>query len=195
MTILNLLGISIGTVLSENIVFSRLLGTSAFLRDTKDIKSALKHSIAVGIFLAFFSILAWLFNRLIFAPLSLEYMHTFLFVLLLCGGVKLCENVLKKRFPAIYERFGVSFDEVCLSSAFLGVMLLAATSGYSSLGALFFGIASGVGYFLSSVLFAAVRENLESTDSPKALAGEPMLFITLGLIALAFMGFSGIKFI
>lgn len=195
MTILNLLSISIGAVLSENLVFSHLLGTSAFIRDTKDIKSALRRGVAVGIFISAFAILAWLFDRLIFSPLSLGYMRTFLFTVLLCGGVKICENVLKTRFPALYERFGISFDEVCLSSVFLGVMLLSASSGYSFFGALFFGIFSGVGYILASVVFATVRENLEYTDCPKVLRGTPMLFITLGLIALAFMGFSGIKFI
>lgn len=195
MTILNLLSVSIGAVLSENLVLSRLLGTSALLRDTKDIKSALRHGAAVGIFLSFFSILAWIFDKLIFTPLSLGYMRTFLFTILLCGGVKICENVLGKRFPALYERLGISFDEVCFSSVFLGVMLLVTNSGYGFFGALFFGIFSGVGYILSSVVFAAIRENLRYTNCPKALEGTPMLFITLGLIALAFMGFSGIKFI
>ena len=195
MTIFNLLTASIGTVLSENLVFSYLLGTSAFLRDTKDVKGALRRGIAVGIFISAFSILAWLFDRLIFSPLSLGYMRTFLFTVLLCGGVKICENVLKMRFPSLYERFGISFDEVCFSSVFLGVMLLSASSDYGFWGALFFGIFSGAGYILASVIFAAVRENLEYTDCPKVLRGTPMLFITLCLIALAFMGFSGIKFI
>ncbi len=195
MTILNLLTVSVGAVLAENLVFSHLLGTTAFLRDTTDITSALKRSIAVGIFLPFFSILAYFFDRLVFTPLSLGYMRTFLFTILLCGGVKICENVLKTRFPSLYERFGISFDEVCFSSVFLGVMLLCTSSGYGFLGAIFFGIFSGAGYILASVLFAAVRENLQYTNCPKALRGEPMLFITLGLIALAFMGFSGIKFI
>lgn len=194
MMILNILTASIGAVLSENLVFSHLLGTSAVLRDTKDIKSALRRGVAVGIFISVFSILAWLFDKLILSPLSLGYMRTFLFVILLCGGVKICENVLKTRFPSLYERFGISFDEVCLSSVFLGVMLLGTSSGCGFFGALFFGIFSGVGYILASVIFAAVRENLEYTDCPKWLEGTPMLFITLGLIALAFMGFSGIKF-
>lgn len=195
MTIFNLLTVSVGTVLSENLVFSHLLGTSAFIRDTKDIKSALKRGVAVGIFISAFSILAWLFDRLIFSPLSLGYMRTFLFTVLLCGGVKICENVLKMRFPSLYERFGISFDEVSFPSVFLGVMLLSASSDYGFVSALFFGIFSGVGYVLASVIFAAVRENLEYADFPKILRGIPMLFITLGLIALAFMGFSGIKFI
>lgn len=195
MTILNLLSVSIGAVLSENLVFSHLLGTSAFIRDTKDIKSALRRGVAVGIFISAFSILAWLFDKLVFSPLSLGYMRTFLFTVLLCGGVKICENVLKTRFPALFERFGISFDEVCTSSVFLGIMLLSASSGYGFFGALFFGIFSGVGYILASVIFAAVRENLEYIDCPKWLEGTPMLLITLGLIALAFMGFSGIKFI
>lgn len=195
MMILNLLTVSVGTVLAENLVFSHLLGTPSFLRDTSDIKSALRHSIAVGVFIAFFSVLAYFFDRLVFTPLSLGYMRTFLFTLLLCGGIKVCENVLRTRFTALYERFGISFDEVCFSSVFLGVMLLCTTSGYGFLGAIFFGIFSGVGYVVASVLFAAIRENLQYTDYPKALRGEPMLFITLGLIALAFMGFSGIKFI
>ncbi len=195
MTIFNLLTVSVGTVLSENLVFSHLLGTSAFIRDTKDIKSALKRGVAVGIFISAFSILAWLFDRLILSPLSLGYMRTFLFTVLLCGGVKICESVLKMRFPSLYERFGISFEEVSFSSVFLGVMLLSASSDYGFVGALFFGIFSGVGYILASVIFAAVRENLEYADCPKILRGIPMLFITLGLIALAFMGFSGIKFI
>ncbi len=195
MMILNLLTVSVGAVLAENLVFTHLLGTPAFLRDTTDIKSAVKRGIAVGVFLAFFSIVAYFFDRLVFTPLSLGYMRTFLFTLLLCGGVKIYENVLKTRFPALYERFGISFDEVCFSSVFLGVMLLCTSSGYGFLGAIFFGIFAGVGYLLASVLFAAIRENLQYTSCPKALEGEPMLFITLGLIALAFMGFSGIKFI
>lgn len=195
MTILNLLTVSVGTVLSENLVFSRLLGVSTFLRDTRDIKSSLKHSTAVAVSLTFFSILAWLFDTLIFSPLSLGYMRTFLFTILLCGGAKICENVLFKRFPALYGRFGVSFDEVCFSSVFLGVMLLGVNSGYVFFDAVFFSIFSGVGYILASVIFSAIRENVCYTDCPKALKGEPMLFITLGLIALAFMGFSGIKFI
>ncbi|MBQ7054588.1 MAG: hypothetical protein IJN97_05155 [Oscillospiraceae bacterium] len=195
MTLLNLLTISVGGVLAQNLVFTHLLGTPAFLRDTKDIKGALKHGIAVGCFIPFFSILAYIFDRLVFTPLSLGYMRTFLFAILLCGGMKICEAVLKTRFPALYEHFGISFDEVCFSSVFLGAMLICVSSGYSFFGAFFFGVFSGAGYILASVVFAAVRENLEYTVCPKWLEGTPVLFITLGLIALAFMGFSGIKFI
>lgn len=195
MTILNLLTVSVGAVLAENLVFSHLLGTPAFFRDTSDIKSALRCGTAIGIFLAFFSFIAYVFDRLVFTPLSLGYMRTFLFTILLCGGIKVCENVLKTRFASLYERIGISFDEVCFSSVFLGVMLLGTSSGYGFLGVIFFGIFSGVGYVLASVIFAAIRENLKYTDCPKFLKGEPMLFITLGFIALVFAGFSGIKFI
>lgn len=195
MTILNLLTVSVGAALAENLVFSQLLGIPFFLRDTSDVKSTFRRSVAVGIFVCFFSILAYMLNRLVFAPLSLGYMRTFLFVLLLCGGMKVCEGVLKTRFPALYERFGIPFDEVCTSSVFLGAMLLCTSSGYGFLGAIFFSVFSGAGYVFASVLFAAIRENLQYADCPKALAGAPILFIALGLIALAFMGFSGIKFI
>lgn len=195
MMILNLLTVSVGAVLAENLVFSHLLGIPSFLRDTTDMKSTLRRSVAVAAFVALFSAAAYLFDRLIFLPLSLGYMRTFLFVILLCGGVKICENTLKTHFPALYERFGISFDEVFTSSAFLGAMLICVNSGYGFLGALFFSIFSGAGYILASVLFAAIRENLQYAVCPKILKGEPILFITLGLIALAFMGFSGIRFI
>ncbi len=195
MTILKILTASLGAVLAENLVFTRFLGTSSYFRDTRDVKSAVRSGAAVGIALAASTVLAWIFDTLVISLLGLEYMRTFLFVLLLCGGVKISKNVLGKRFPEAYARLGISFDAVCFSSAFLGVMLLVVNYSYGFFEALFFGIFSGVGYILSSLILSAIRENLEYTDCPRFLKGEPMLFITLGLIALVFMGFSGMKFI
>ncbi|MBQ8004511.1 MAG: hypothetical protein IJ299_05415 [Oscillospiraceae bacterium] len=195
MTILNLLTVSLGAVLAENLVFSRFLGTETFFSDTKNTARAVRRGIAVGIFLTAASLIAYILNALLLAPAGLEYMRTFIFVLVLGAGVKICENVLGRRFPEKYEKLGISFDSVCFSSAFLGVMLICTSHSYTFFEALFFGIFSGAGYILSSLILSAIRENLEYTDCPKFLKGEPMLFITLGLIALAFMGFSGMKFI
>lgn len=195
MSFLSILSASLGTALAENFVFSRFLGITSFLGSSKGIKPAVKTGVAVMISLTVASVLACIVDWAIITPLGLQYMRTVLFVLVLTGTVRIAEAVLLKKAPKLYEKLGISFSLVTANAALLGVMLLTARGGYNLLEAVVFGVFAGVGYTMAISLFAAVRERLEYSDVPEFLEGLPITLITAGLIALAFMGFSGMKFI
>lgn len=195
MSFLNILTVSLGAALAENFVFSRFLGITSFLGGSKGIKPAVKTGAAVMLSLTVASVLACILDWALIAPLGLEYMRTVLFVLVLAGVVRIAETVLLKKAPSLYEKLGISFSLVTANAALLGVMLLTARGGYNILEAAAFGAFAGAGYTMAISLFAAVRERLEYSDVPEFLEGLPITLITAGLIALAFMGFSGMKFI
>lgn len=194
MSFLSILSISLGAILAENIVFSHLLGVTAFLNDSKGIKPALKTGVAVTVVLTAASVISCILDWTVITPLNLEYMRSVVYVLVVAGGVQIAETVLSKKAPELYQKLGISFPIVTANTAILGVMLLGEGGGYNILEALVFGLFSGIGFLMAISLFAAVRERLEYSDTPKCLDGAPIALITAGLIALAFMGFQGMKF-
>ncbi len=195
MRLLSLLSIAAGAVLAENIIFSNLLGITPFLKESRGIRPALRQGVTTAFASVFASLLSWLLDTLIIRPAGLEYLRSVVFVLVAVSGVKLAEAVISKRFPKLSEKLDISFSLVAANTALLGVMLLASERSYTFFESLFFGVFAGLGYLAVCVLFASVREKLEYSDTPGFLEGLPIALITAALVALAFSGFAGIKFI
>jgi len=194
MSFLSILSISIGAILVENIVFSSLLGVKPFLRESKSTTEALKSGIAIALLLTVAAIFAFVADWAIIRPLGLGYMRTVIFVLVMCGAVIAGEKIIRAKASDKYKKLGISLPLVTTNAATLGIMLIVAERQYNIIEAVVSGISAGIGYLMAVTLFAAVRERLEYSDVPKWLEDLPIAFITAGLIALAFSGFSGMKF-
>jgi len=194
MSFLSILSISIGAILVENIVFSSLLGVKPFLRESKSTTEALKSGIAIALLLTVAAIFAFVADWAIIRPLGLGYMRTVIFVLVMCGAVIAGEKIIRAKASDKYKKLAISLPLVTTNAATLGIMLIVAERQYNIIEAVVSGISAGIGYLMAVTLFAAVRERLEYSDVPKWLEDLPIAFITAGLIALAFSGFSGMKF-
>lgn len=195
MNILMILSLSLGAILSENIVFSHLFGISPFIKGSGAIKSAVKSGISVTVTLTVTAILSYIVDTFIIKLCGLEFMRTFILIMLITSVVFAGELVLRKMAPAILKGLGVSFSIVTCNSAILGMVLLGASRGLGFFATVFTALFSGIGFLAAITLFAAVRERLKYSEVPKALQGIPMVLIAAGLIALAFSGFHGMKIV
>ena len=133
----------------------------------------------------------WVYELLVL--LKLQYMQTVAFILVIASIVQVVEMFLKKAVPALYKALGVFLPLITTNCAVLGVVLVNVQEGYSFLHSVINGAAGGLGFTLSIVLFASVRERLDKADCPACFKGFPLAMIAAGLLALAFMGFSGMK--
>ena len=193
MSITTLLAISLGAILTNNFIFAQFLGCCPFLGVSKKIDTAVGMGAAVTFVMGLASAFCYLVN-LILIPLHLEFMQTVAFILVIAGLVQFVEMFLKKNIPTLYTALGVYLPLITTNCAVLGVALLNVQNDYNFIGSVVYGITGGLGFLLAIFLFAAVREQLEvSSDSPKSFEGFPITLVTAGLMALAFMGFSGLK--
>lgn len=194
MSFSNILSVSLIAIFAENIVFTHLLGITPFMKESGSIKSALKTGMSVTLTVLFFAILSQIVERLIITPFNLGYMRTVIFILLISGGLLVGEILLRKKFPAFSERVGVSPLYVTVNTAILGIMLMTATGSRGFFESVVYAFASGIGFTMAITLFATVRERIRYSEIPKSFEGIPIALITAGLIALAFGGFQGMKF-
>ena len=190
----NLLTILVGGLLVNNFVMNRFLGCCPFLGVSKQYDTAKGMSMAVIFVMTLASFITWFVQHLILVPLHLEFMQTVAFILVIAGLVQFVEMFLKKNIPTLYTALGVYLPLITTNCAVLGVALLNTQNDYNFIESVVYGITGGLGFLLAIFLFAAVREQLEvSGDNPKAFDGFPIALVTAGLMALAFMGFSGLK--
>ena len=193
-----ILGILIAALLSQNFILVKFYGICPFMGVSKKIDTALGMGVAVTFVMALASALCWLVN-LILVKLNLQYMQTVAFILAIASIVQFVEMFLKKAVPTLYKALGVFLPLITTNCAVLGVVLVNAQSGYHVAGAWEFllsvvnGAAGGLGFTLAIVLFASVRERVDKAEPPECFKGFPIALITAGLLALAFMGFSGLK--
>ena len=191
--ITTLLAITLGAILSNNFIFSQFLGCCPFLGVSKKVDTAVGMGIAVTFVMGLASAITWLVNLLL-VKLGLDYMQTVAFILVIAALVQFIEMFLQKSMPTLYTALGVYLPLITTNCAVLGVALLNIQNNYNFIESVVYGITGGLGFLLAIFLFAAIREQLEvSSDSPKAFDGFPIALVTAGLIALAFMGFSGLK--
>ena len=194
MSITALLAISLGAILTNNFIFAQFLGICPFLGVSKKVDTAVGMGIAVTFVMGLASAVCFLVNNYVLIPLGLGYMQTVAFILVIAGLVQFVEMFLKKNIPTLYTALGVYLPLITTNCAVLGVALLNVQNDYSFIGSVVYGITGGLGFLLAIFLFAAVREQLEvSSENPKAFDGFPIALVTAGLMALAFMGFSGLK--
>ena len=190
--ITNLLAITLGAVLANNFIFSQFLGICPFLGVSKKVDTAVGMGVAVTFVMGLASAITWLVNLLL-VKLGLEYMQTVAFILVIASLVQFIEMFLQKAMPTLYTALGVYLPLITTNCAVLGVALLNIQNNYNFLESVVYGITGGLGFLLAIVLFASIRERLVFAEYPKAFEGFPIALITAGLMALAFMGFSGLK--
>ena len=194
MEIFKLLSITLGAILANNFIFSQFLGCCPFLGVSKKVDTAVGMGVAVTFVMGLASAVCFVVNKYILIPLDLAYMQTVAFILVIASLVQFIEMFLQKAMPALYTALGVYLPLITTNCAVLGVALLNTQNDYNFIASVVYGITGGLGFLLAIFLFAAVREQLEvSGDNPKAFDGFPIALVTAGLMALAFMGFSGLK--
>ena len=192
MDITKLLSISLGAILVNNFILVQFLGICPFMGVSKKMDTAVGMGFAVIFVMGLSSALCYPVNVLLM-KLDLEYMQTVAFILVIAALVQFVEMFLKKSIPTLYEALGVYLPLITTNCAVLGVVLLNVQEGYNFIESVVYGITGGVGFLLAIVLFASIRERLQFAEPPKAFQGFPIALITAGLMALSFMGFSGIQ--
>ena len=193
MEIFKLLSITLGAILANNFIFSQFLGCCPFLGVSKKVDTAVGMGVAVTFVMGLASAVCFVVNKYILIPLDLAYMQTVAFILVIASLVHFIEMFLQKAMPALYTALGVYLPLITTNCAVLGVVLLNVQNGYNFIESVVYGITGGLGFLLAIVLFASIRERLVFADYPKCWDGFPIALITAGLMALAFMGFSGLK--
>ena len=189
---LQIVTIIVAALLSENYVLVKFLGICPFLGVSKRINAALGMGMAVTFVMALASAACFFVYKLLVA-LNLQYMQTVAFILVIASIVQVVEMFLKKAVPALYKALGVFLPLITTNCAVLGVVLVNVQEGYNFLLSVVNGAAGGLGFTLAIVLFASVRERVNKTECPECFKGFPIALITAGLLALAFMGFSGLS--
>ena len=187
-----ILGILIAALLSQNFILVKFYGICPFMGVSKKIDTALGMGVAVTFVMALASAACWVVNLLL-VKLGLEYMQTVAFILVIASIVQVVEMFLKKAVPALYKALGVFLPLITTNCAVLGVVLINVQEGYDFLLSVVNGAAGGLGFTLAIVLFASVRERVDKAEPPECFKGFPIALITAGLLALAFMGFSGLS--
>lgn len=192
MSITSLLAISLGAILTNNFIFAQFLGICPFLGVSKKSDTAIGMGLAVTFVMGIASAVCFGVNKLLIA-LDLGYMQTVAFILVIAGLVQFIEMFLKKAMPSLYTALGVYLPLITTNCAVLGVAILVVQKGFNLMESITYGVATSIGFTLALWIFAGIREQLELSDSPRAMRGTPLALLCAGLLALAFMGFSGIK--
>lgn len=189
---MKLLIIMLSSILVNNFVLSRFLGICPFLGVSKKVETALGMGLAVTFVMGLASVMTFLVQYYLLVPLGIAYMQTIAFILVIAGLVQFVEMVLKKTSPTLYQALGVYLPLITTNCAVLGVAILNIQSGYNLIETLVNGVGGALGFTLAIVLFAGVRERLETSIIPKSFEGFPIALITASLLSIAFLGFSGL---
>ena len=189
----SIVGILIAAILSENFILVKFYGICPFMGVSKKIDTALGMGMAVTFVMALASAATWAVYHLLLVPMGLTYMQTVAFILVIASIVQVVEMFLKKSVPALYKALGIFLPLITTNCAVLGVALLNVQKGYDFLLSVLNGACGGLGFTVAIVLFASVRERVEKSDCPESFKGFPITLIAAGLLALSFMGFSGLK--
>ena len=192
MSITTLLAISLGAILTNNFIFAQFLGICPFLGVSKKIDTAVGMGAAVTFVMGLASAVCFGVNKILVA-VDLGYMQTVAFILVIAALVQFVEMFLKKNIPTLYTALGVYLPLITTNCAVLGVVLQNTQNGYGFIESVVYGVTGGIGFLLVIVIFASIRERMEFSEWPKAFEGFPIALVAAGLIALAFMGFSGLK--
>ena len=187
-----LLIIGVGAALVNNVVLSQFLGLCPFLGVSKKIKSAVGMGLAVIFVITISSLITSLIYRFILDPLDLSYLNTIVFILVIAALVQFVELIIKKYSPSLYEALGVYLPLITTNCAVLGVAIINVTKEYNILESVVNGFFTAVGFTISIVILAGIREKIEYNDIPESFKGMPIVLVTAGLMSIAFLGFSGI---
>ena len=182
----------IGAIFVNNVVLAQFLGICPFLGVSSKVETSLGMGAAVTFVMALTSVVAWSIQTYVLVPLGIEYMQTIVFILVIAALVQMVEIMLKKVSPSLYQALGIFLPLITTNCAVLGVAILMISKEFNLLQSIVYSVATAIGFALALVLFAGIRERLELEDVPKAVQGVPVALITAGILAMAFMGFSGL---
>ena len=189
----SLITIALSAILINNFIFSQFLGCCPFLGCSSKMDTAAGMGLAVIFVMGLASAICWVVNEYILMPLGLGFLQTIAYILVIAVLVQFVEMFLKKAVPSLYSALGIYLPLITTNCAVLGAALVNVQKGYDFLQSVFFGFCGGLGFTLAIVLFASVRERVEKAECPACFKGFPITLISAGLLALAFMGFSGLK--
>lgn len=187
-----LLDIALGAILINNFILVQFLGICPFMGVSRKTDTSIGMGFAVIFVMGLASALCYPVNLLL-DRLGLGYMKTVAFILVIAALVQFVEMFLKRSMPTLYDALGVYLPLITTNCAVLGVVLLNVQNHYNFIESVVYGVTGGVGFLLAIVLFSSIRERLEFADPPKAFQGFPIALVTAGLMALCFMGFSGLR--
>ena len=193
MDFLKLLEIALGAILINNFIFSQFLGICPFMGVSKKIDTAAGMGLAVIFVMGLASAICYVVNQLLLIPLGLVYLQTLAYILVIAALVQFVEMFLKKGMPSLYSALGIYLPLITTNCAVLGVVLLNTQNNYNFIESVVYGVTGGIGFLIAISLFASIREKLRFAEYPKAFEGFPIALVTASLLALAFMGFSGMK--
>ena len=184
--------IFIAAIFVNNIIFSQFLGVCPFLGVSKKIDTALGMSAAVAFVLTLATIVTYLIQKFVLDVFDLQYLQTITFILVIASLVQMLEIMLKKVSPSLYQALGVFLPLITTNCAVLGVAILVIQKDYDLLTGVVYAFSTAIGFGLALVLFAGIREQMSLVNIPKGMKGTPIALIVAGLLAMAFMGFSGV---
>jgi electron transport complex protein RnfA len=187
-----LVAIAIGAILINNVVLRRFLGLCPFLGVSKQLDAALGMGFAVIFVMTMASIVTFGIFNYVLEPLGIEFLRTIAFILVIATLVQFVEMVIEKTSPSLYRSLGIFLPLITTNCAVLGVAVLNIENSYTFIETVVHGFAAGIGFTVVLLLMAGIRERLELADVPESLKGVPVAFIVAGLMAIAFLGFSGL---
>ena len=190
---MSLLGIFFGAIFVHNILLSQFLGCCPFLGVSGKVGTAKGMGVAVVFVIILASLMTWLLYNLVLVPLGLEYLYTLSFILVIAALVQFVEVVVKKTQPGLYKSLGIFLPLITTNCAVLGVAVINMNKGYGLVESLVNAVGASIGFLLAIVLMAGLRERIETSDTmPRCMRGLPIALVTAGLMAVAFMGFTGL---
>ena len=185
--------IFISAIFVNNIILSQFLGICPFLGVSKKVSTSLGMGAAVAFVLTLATIVTFLVQKFLLDPFELGYLQTLAFILVIAALVQMVEIILKKVSPSLYQALGIFLPLITTNCAVLGVAILVIQRDYSLLQSVVYAISTAIGFALALVVFAGIREQLEMVRIPKGMRGMAIVLVTAGLLALSFMGFSGLE--
>lgn len=188
----NLFELFVAAALINNFVFTRYLGLCIFFGVTKKMETSIGMSVTFTAVMVISSALSWVVFKVIMIPLHLTFLKIVIFIGIVAGFVQAADIIMRKVSPGLYYKLGIYLALITTNCIILAVPLINAGENYNFIQSITFALGSGIGFALALIIMASIRERLELSDVPKAFQGLPISFIVTGLIALAFLGFSGL---
>ena len=190
---LEYIAVIFSAILVNNIVFSQFLGICPFIGVSKNLESAFGMGMAVTVVMAVATAATWLLQHYVLVPLGLVYVQTITFILVIAVLVQMLEIMMKKISPSLYAALGVFLPLITTNCAVLGVAIIVAQKDFGFVYSIVYAIATALGFALALTIFAGIRTQLALADVPRSMRGVPIALIVAGILAMAFMGFAGIK--
>ena len=189
----SIITIALTAILINNFIFSQFLGCCPFLGCSSKVDTAIGMGLAVTFVMGLASAICYIVDIYILVPLNLQFLETLAFILIIASLVEFVEMVLKKAIPSLYSALGIYLPLITTNCAVLGVVLLNVQYGFNFIQSTLYGVFGGLGFLVAIVLFASVRERIDHAEYPECFEGFPICLVSAALLALAFMGFSGMK--